>query len=85
MEGNQELSEKLKRALYNLSEALRPIVKALIKCWNQFKEFVIKHYQFEEETQTPIRNHHKFNFTRQKMHHQVIERKQKHLIKKIIR
>jgi hypothetical protein len=85
MEVNQELIDKLKYVLGKLAEALRPMVKALVNYWNQFKEIIVEHHQFREDKQTSIRNHHKVNFTRQKMHHQVIECKPRHLIKKIIR
>lgn len=85
MEIDQEIYEKLKMACDKLVESLRKIAQVFMNAWKWIKEKVIELYQLEEERPASIRNYHKFIFTRQKVHHQVIERKPRHLIKKIIR
>ncbi|KAA0944166.1 hypothetical protein FQ087_18755 [Sporosarcina sp. ANT_H38] len=89
MEINQEtydllikIGEGFKRAFARLRRVIGEWVE---RNWKWLKKVVIKWYQLEEEKKVVTRQHHRRDFSRQKMSHQVINRKPHHMVRKIIR
>lgn len=89
MEISQETREKIQRAVKALVEASRKIREWFMNFfrdnWKRIKEAAIKWYQLEEEKEMIIRRRYKRDFNRQKISHQVINRKPQHMVRKIIR
>ncbi|MEK4713455.1 hypothetical protein [Sporosarcina sp. FSL K6-5500] len=72
-----------------VAQAFREILERAAKffrnLWEKTKTVAIKWYQLEGEKQFVVRHHHKRDFSRKKISHQVINRKPQHLVRKIIR
>lgn len=86
---SQETREQLKGFVKKLSELFARVARRIREWfqenWKWLKEAAIKWYQLEEEKEVVIRLRYKRDFSRQKISHQVMDRKPQHLIRKIIR
>lgn len=91
MEINQEAQDKLK----NLARACTKMLNAIFECMKQFIKWVeenwnwlktkwIELYQLHEKKQKNKKSQHHMNFSRKKITHQVIDRRPKQMIRKII-
>ena len=92
MEINQESQDKLQAIAKSLAKVFGKIVDSLkkfvkwLQCnWKWLKEKWIELYQLEEKKQKSKKNQHQMNFSRRKITHQVIDRRPKQMIRKIIR
>ncbi|QNK87766.1 hypothetical protein H7992_21785 [Sporosarcina sp. resist] len=89
MEINQETRERIQAVAKALAEMWSRIRERLAKIvrnlWEKTKTVADKWYQLEEEKRVVVRQHHKRNFSRQKITHQVTNRKPQHMVRKIIR
>lgn len=91
MEINQETREKFQEMAKAIAKVFTKVrewfAKFFQKNWSWLKEAAIKWYQLEEEKEArPItRQFHKRDFSRQKISHQVIDRKPRQMVRKIIR
>ncbi|MER2169017.1 MAG: hypothetical protein ABS938_00120 [Psychrobacillus psychrodurans] len=88
MEFNQNEIEKMKTIIRNLYEwfkkAVEQITSAFRKYWKWIKEEVEKIHHIEEKRTVFKSYNHKLNSTKQRMEHQVIDRKPRVMIRKII-
>lgn len=84
MEINQESLNKIVEVLHAIAKR---IAKAVQNIWIWIKGNANRLYKLLELEHSPNKDtqKHKLNFTHHKVHHQVIERKPRHLVKKIIR
>ena len=89
MEIKQEALEKLKTFAQEFIKSFRVVMEQLIRFfrenWNWLKEKAIELYQLEESKQQHITRKHLMDFTRKKNFHQVIDRRPRQMIRKIIR
>lgn len=89
MEIKQEALEKLKTFAQAFIKTFRVVVEQLIRFlrenWNWLREKAIKLYQLEESKQKHTTCKHRMDFTRKKNLNQVIDRRPRQTIKKIIR
>lgn len=89
MEIKQEALEKFKKYVQAFIKAFREVKEQLIKFfrekWNWLKEKAIELYQLKESKQQHITRKHLMDFTRKKNFHQVIDRRPRQMIRKIIR
>jgi hypothetical protein len=83
-----DVYEKLKAFLDNFAETVKTAAKRIVQFfrenWKMIEEKVIELLKSKKDVKIAIRNHHKFNFTRSRIHHQVIDRKPRQLIRKVI-
>lgn len=91
MEMNQESSDKLQAIAKSLAKVFNEIfeyVKQFAEWiknnWSWLKEKCVELYQLEEKKQKTKKNQHHLNFSRKKIMHQVIDRRPKQMIRKII-
>lgn len=89
MKISQENREKLQGLVKSITNAWSKICERLMEFfrnnWKLLKKAAIKWYQLEEEKEVVVRQRYKRDFTRQKISHQVVDRKPKYMIRKIIR
>ena len=92
MEINQETKEKLQA----LAKAYTKIINKIFECMNRFIKWAqenwewikvkwVKYYQLVEKKEKVYKDKHFMNFSREKIMHQVIDRRPKQMIRKIIR
>ncbi|WP_313891138.1 hypothetical protein [Psychrobacillus sp.] len=91
MEISQENLEKLQTIAKEFSKAFNAMCEALVQFgrwlidnWRLIKEKVIEFYQIEEKKQKQPKHKGRIDFTRHKIANQVIDRRPRHLIQKII-
>ncbi|MEK5148784.1 hypothetical protein MKX53_17525 [Psychrobacillus sp. FSL K6-4615] len=91
MEINQETQDKLQAIAKSLAKVFNEIfeyVKQFAEWiknnWSWLKEKCVELYQLEEKKQKATKNQHHLNFSRKKITHQVIDRRPKQMIRKII-
>jgi hypothetical protein len=66
------------------NSVLERLIKFFRENWKMIKEKAIELYGFKENMEIAKRNHQKLNFSRPRIRHQVIKRKPRHLIRKVI-
>jgi hypothetical protein len=83
-----EAFEKIKDFLGVFAETVKTVAEEIVQFfrenWKMIKEKAIELYGFKEDMKIAKRNHQKLNFSRPRICHQVIERKPRHLIRKVI-
>lgn len=85
MENNEKtLEESIALFVKAFKDAWERIGNVLREKWGLFKEAAVKWYQLEEEKPVKIQSQYRRDFSRQKITHQVIDRKPKHTVRKII-
>lgn len=91
VEMNQESLHKLQaiakscaKVFSEIFERVKQFTKWLKDNWNWLKGKWIELYQLEEEKQKTKKNQYRMNFSRKKITHQVIDRRPKQMIRKII-
>lgn len=89
MEINQETRYSIRKMGEKIVKAFVEIVNRIWEWvqenWQWLKEAAVKWYQLEEKKKVVVRQPYKRDFSRQKISHQVINRKPQHLVRKIIR
>lgn len=86
MENNEKTLEEFIASIAKaIKEVWERIKNGLLKKWDILKKIAVKWYQLEEEKPVKIHNKHRKDFSRQKIIHQVTDRKPKHMVRKIIR
>jgi hypothetical protein len=84
----RDVYEQLKLFLSSFAEVVKTVAKRIVQFfrenWKMIKEKAIELYGFKEDMEIAKRNHQKLNFSRPRIRHQVIERKPRHLIRKVI-
>jgi hypothetical protein len=84
----REVYEKLEAFLIGFARTCKTVLEGLMKFfrenWKIIKDKAIELLISKEDMKIAKRNHHKFNFSQLKVRHQVIERKPRHLIRKVI-
>ncbi len=85
----EEALKDLREAFEPFRQAFKVVLERIVifirEKWEFLKEVTVKWYQLEEEKQIVVRQHHHRDFSRQKITHQVIDRKPRQFIRKIIR
>ncbi|WP_419957232.1 hypothetical protein [Psychrobacillus psychrotolerans] len=91
MEINQETRDKLQalakscaKIFSEIFENMKQFAEWIKDNWNWLKEKCVELYQLEEKKQKTKKNQHHMNFSRKKITHQVIDRRPKQMIRKII-
>ncbi|MEK4247118.1 hypothetical protein MKZ20_17615 [Psychrobacillus sp. FSL K6-2684] len=88
MEINQEAIDKLKetisRFVRSITEAFNNFIKWIHKHWKLIKENWTEFYQYEKEKTIPKKVSYRKEVSVNKMQHQVIDRRPKQMIRKII-
>lgn len=86
---NQETRERIQamaKALAEMWSRIRERISKIVRnIWEKTKTVAIKWYQLEEEKKVVVRHHHKRDFSRQKISHQVVDRKPRQINRRIIR
>ena len=92
MEMNQESLDKLQaiakscaKVFGKIFDYIKQFAEWIKDNWNWLKEKWVELYQLEEKKQKDKKNQHHMNFSWKKIKHQVIDRRPKQMIRKIIR
>lgn len=81
----REIGKAFALAFNTIFECLKRCIKWIKENWKWLKEKIIELYQFEEKKQKDKKYQYHMNFHRKKINHQVIDRRPKQMIRKIIR
>lgn len=81
----QAIGKAFVKAFNAIFKCLKKFIKWVKENWKWLKEKTIELYQFEEKKQKTKKHQYSMNFNRPKMNHQVIDRRPKQMIRKIIR
>lgn len=88
---NQESKDKLQalaktctKILNAIFERLNQFIKWIQENWKWLKTKWIEFYQLNEKKKKVCKHQHQMNFSRKKIMHQVIDRRPKQMIRKVI-
>lgn len=81
----QAIAKSCAKVFSEIFEYVKQFAEWLKENWNWLKEKFVELYQLEEKKQSVKKNQYHMNFSRKKIMHQVIDRRPKQMIRKIIR
>lgn len=80
---DQFTSEQARAWIHEVANAFIKIAKMITDTWNKIKKHVLEMYE-DYERSTFFKQHYKLDFSRKSYSHQVMNRKPRHINKKII-